>query len=502
MISSKMTRIAGAAILGTIVGTGPAYADIGLNSASPPAPAGSTRSIAVETLGIGGMRTVGGETYYEFVDSQFNLVHAIKPGVAAIPQMHVIYTLENMVFVSALTNGSLEVDNAPTAATLTAPAVFGTALTDADIVLVEGGAIGDTMARFTVGEGATAFLPAAVAKLTIGQIGLKATGAGDSTGSIKVSLRYTFAGGQTTTQIANLSNIVKTVKSLEEASVDTGVRNTVTLASDYKQFNGGAGMNATVGSLHINAETTDGTNILWGIGSTGLVQPLSLRAGNNIVRASPLTFSGDYSFVSNVTLDASPNCDTSNAESVVDKTGDTVTGWKTNLDVGTLINLRYLCIHVDGETVIPNTPPYTVTVNYEGLVGAAFGPQEKTFTLDSINRQGIDVYIPYLSTRADHNHRIVMRNRGSTSVQYSMTFQAERGTTPTAGDDATGTLAANTTTVLSLVRDDVVTLDGGTRTAAILNLESVAADVDVATVQFSREDGSTDTVMYTAGTSE
>ena len=102
--------------------------------------------------------------------------------------------------------------------------------------------------------------------------------------------------------------------------------------------------------------------------------------------------------------------------------------------------------------------------------------------------------IPFLTTWADYNQRIVVSNRSANEVPYWITFRPEDDVTYTPGMYATGMLAANSTMVLSAM--DVVTLEGRTRTAATFVAEAHSSQIDVATVIVNMMTGSTDTVNY------
>ena len=72
------------------------------------------------------------------------------------------------------------------------------------------------------------------------------------------------------------------------------------------------------------------------------------------------------------------------------------------------------------------------------------------------------------------------------------------GADDAAGMDATGMLAADSITVLSLRTDDVVTVGSGNSTSGTIIVEAQPGMIDVATVQTNRETGNTDTVVYSA----
>ena len=164
-------------------------------------------------------------------------------------------------------------------------------------------------------------------------------------------------------------------------------------------------------------------------------------------------------------------------------------------------NSANLCIQVrdtdDPDAVeIPEVvDPYTVTTTYEvGTTDAAFKPMGKTSNLGRIDRDGTTVRFPYLTTNDRYHQRIVILNRGG-MAEYRMSFMDEEGKMATPGMDALGMLAAKKTTVLSLRDDDVVMIEGGTRTSGTLIVEAQQGNISVATVLHNVSTGNTDTVV-------
>ena len=156
-------------------------------------------------------------------------------------------------------------------------------------------------------------------------------------------------------------------------------------------------------------------------------------------------------------------------------------------------NSANLCIQVrdtdDEDAVeIPEVvDPYTVTTTYEvGTTNAAFQPMGKTSSLGGIGRDGTTVRIPYLTTNDRYHQRIVILNRGGIA-DYRMSFMDEEGKMATPGMDAVGMLAAKKTTVLSLRDDEVVMIEGGTRTSGTLVVEAQPGNISVATVLHNQE---------------
>lgn len=91
-----------------------------------------------------------------------------------------------------------------------------------------------------------------------------------------------------------------------------------------------------------------------------------------------------------------------------------------------------------------------------------------------------------------------MVNNGDAAAAYMMEFVSEDGITVTPGAGSAGTLAANSTTVLHVANDDVMSLEGGPphRASAMLIIEAEEPNVSVATNQTNQSTGGTDTVVY------
>jgi hypothetical protein len=113
-------------------------------------------------------------------------------------------------------------------------------------------------------------------------------------------------------------------------------------------------------------------------------------------------------------------------------------------------------------------------------------------TIGTITRDGSTVDIPYITTFADYNQRIILVNRSSADAGYTIAFTPEAGVTAAGGTAATGTMPANSTLVLKAT--DVVTITGGTRTAGQIQIVATTGNIDVATTQVNLSDGSTDTL--------
>ena len=495
MISSKTLRIAGAAILGTLVGTGSAYAQIYNDGDGE-----IQREVTIANESLTTYTTVEGARYYNLAGyTSASVRHKLGVNVAAGQTARIDYAFENMVVVAD------DLLNVPAKLALFTTATGNTAAGGTPVIahITGGGAKANTIS-FSVTGGSAAIPSDTYVQLDIDQFGLLSSASGGTTGSVTMTTTYLVAGTPVTAS-ETLTDAFKTKNILTETAVPATPRADV--STGFTRFSAGTGASAaSVGTLQLSANRSDGGRGVVTQHSTGW-QPSTLDTGGNgdIVDSGTVEFAGDLSFVENVTIDASPDCDTSGATSLVENNEDR-TGkiWKSGADlaaVSDFASAQYICIHVDGDTVIPVTDAYTATTSYESLASAAFPPRGQTLTLGGVGRAGVNVYIPYLTTASGYNQRLVIRNRGSSAVRYSMTFQPEDGITASAGEMASGTLQPGTT-MLSVKNDDVVTLTGGSRTAATLNLETLGTSVDVATVQVNLSDGSTDTVTYTASTGD
>lgn len=282
-----------------------------------------------------------------------------------------------------------------------------------------------------------------------------------------------------------------------------------------------------LGVKEMHRQASDGANV-------DALEDIMLVGDNTETPAAPnstVSFSGDFSFASKVFLhgdddcgaatgDAHINDPNTDPETAADATdilmmegeGDdaVVAGTTSAVTVGTtgsptFDTAQHLCIMVadpTGEDAkrIPATSAYTAMGSYKGLADAAIGPMPEEQTLGMIERNGVTVVIPYLTTNEDYNQWLVMVNSGTAPARYEMTFTTAEGDTTeaTPGVLAEGMLEPGTT-VLSLRNDDVVGLVGRQRVSAEIVLEAQPQHISIATHQRNLATGGTDTVTYSSG---
>ena len=162
---------------------------------------------------------------------------------------------------------------------------------------------------------------------------------------------------------------------------------------------------------------------------------------------------------------------------------------------GSVAVMHYLCVTVSDDNMMRITEaPFTATVKYAAVSGAAFPRMEMTETVGMIDRNGTTVHIPYMTTYDGYNQRIVLSNRSSTEALYEISFRPEMGVTATPKDMATGTLMGNSTVTYKAT--DLVMLEGGSRTAATIDVVARPDDIDVTSVIVNKDGGGTDTVVH------
>ena len=82
---------------------------------------------------------------------------------------------------------------------------------------------------------------------------------------------------------------------------------------------------------------------------------------------------------------------------------------------------------------------------------AGWPPNAGEHALGSITRDGTTVHIPYLTTFADYNQRIVVSNRGANEADYWITFRPEDGVMATPGSSSCATRCPLSATIGRLV---------------------------------------------------
>ena len=408
-----------------------------------------------------------------------NVAGAIGLGGPSGTYVTVKFVLSGMVFSTAVVGGNLTIS----------PGSYASPSS-----LRSGGKVGDSDVSFIVTRSGNDAAATDVATLAIAQLGVKPGVPGS------VMMTVTDSVGDAEEHTASYTNAVRTMRALDENAMPMNL--VATVEERFKMFRGADGTPTTMGTLGsfmIGAKTT----FLDALAGDPVDLDTDIIATGD---ASSVTISGDFSFAEMAWLQDSAQCTVTDAtdlrqmkdEEVLDElmpqtlTADTLALFEAP-------GGQHLCISVlTGEeaVAIPATDPYMVTTKYGAATeNAGWPPNAGEHALGRINRDGTTVHIPYLTTWADYNQRIVVSNRGANSAPYWITFRPEEGVTATPNDMyAMGTLDGGSTIVLRAM--DVVTLEGRTRTAATFVAEAPSTQIDVATVIVNMMTGSTDTVNY------
>ena len=529
MLSKIPFRIAGAAMLGTValLGTNAANAAINLDATSTVKrdPAITYAMETVTTMVTG----KDGGTYYEVSNTNSSMDVYGKIGVGGVSGTvrTVTFTLHGMVFTAdsapALRVGVLDTQVVSDACATAAGAATS---------LRTGGAAGDSKVSFILdGTDVPARDATAIACLDVAELAVSANGGGVSM-KVADNLADPAMHESTYPGAVGLSTALAATRTAMEAKTFVADKyKTLGAMSDTEGM-----AYATVGKVAVSMMTdyhaAGGTRADEDVTMEDLFVASDTEAANDAARTtsipsteSTVTFMGDFSFASMVTMDDDMDCMAADADGTADAsppTGDLrmaeVNGVRDTTKLkpqplgamlGTLGNEdegvsmypgMYLCIHVlDKEhrdaMAIPEAGPYMAMFKFAGGTTDAKHPaMPMTLELGKITRDGTNVRIPFVTVNERHHQRIVIMNRGGEAF-YDMTFMVEDGRTAMPGADASGMLPAGKVTVLSLRNDDVVTVDGGTRTSANLSIEAEPSNISVSTIIHSPDTGNTDTVV-------
>jgi hypothetical protein len=373
----------------------------------------------------------------------------IGTGVTADNQVYVRFDLTNAKFVTPVVGADLS-----------------TSGTASSITVQQGGGAGQSFVIFQITAGVgdiaqTDSLSLALADLAVStSAGVTVSYAAYDTPSAAVN--QTAANRLASSSFANAITVANAL------TVDFDDSNVVAdVSTDFQEFVT-TGTTATLGTVEFVLDTD--ALLPTGTAVASLADVINDGAGE-----SALALTGDLSF----------GDWTIGALDVDEDTG------MVDVD-GAVANTVYdVVVTVDGATTI-NPGAYSLATDFVGVTDAVFGPADASGSLGNITRNGTSIQVPYLTTFADYNQRIVLVNRSNKAAPYSISFTEEAGVTATAGVKATGSIPANETLILKAT--DVVTIAGSTRTAATITVTAQEANIDAATTMVNLSDKSTDTV--------
>jgi hypothetical protein len=249
---------------------------------------------------------------------------------------------------------------------------------------------------------------------------------------------------------------------------------TATVASGFGEFaapaNVGAAASGTLGSLG----QLDVSDIL-GATTTVTAAMADTAAADYLTAAQTITITGDVS-VGTFTSQTGSDCTggTIACTKATDNASCAITATAAKADM-------FFCVTLAADDVL-GKGAYTVALGTDTGVAGSLG---------SVKYDTTTVEVPYITTYEGYNHRIFIDNRGATAAYYSTTFTSESGVTAVAGASGTGTLPANTMSVVKV--SDLVTLTGGTRGSATMEVEAQSGSIFVTSQIVDLGTGVTDT---------
>lgn len=455
MVSKKLLGLAIAAAFSS-----QAFAAVDFDNANP-----AKSKVAKQALVKTGKETISGADYYLVSQGlKFDTAITVKAGIGitAAQKRYVRVSLNGGYF--GATAGAL------TGTTLNA-------ISAADTKIVQGGNAKDKYVVYEVTGGSAGALQDEVLNIAAAALLVPAAGSIDITYAIYSTIDG--AAGDTPAGTPLKTKTVSAIVSITDGLTTTYTPGSTTADVDngFKQIVGKAvNVRSEIGKLTLAAaDAAKNTGA-----AVAVADIVDTAATKTVIK-------GDFS-VGDFSLSAD-NCTTAT-------TPLTPNTAKTQVEVtaAQLLAAPSLCISVpDFTKVIPAGDFSAVTTVGLGALDVAFTAAVPNGTVGSIARNGTTIQVPFLSTFADYKQRLVLVNRGSSDVPYTITFTSEEGTTATAGTAATGTLKAGKTAVLNST--DVVSITGATtRTAATVVISSPTGKIDAATTMVNVSDKSTDTV--------
>jgi len=421
---------------------------------------------------------------------QFNFGQNLPVTGATDPLIRVAFT--NATFTAIVDEGDFAAQQASAATT---PFASAGALAGATVVFtgVSDGTIGG---NFVVVSYENDLATTSTAEVTI-DIATATSGLLVTDVTKPVTVTYSLYPSTDTTAALNGNGTPLYTKTLDVVTFATGqnragsfasTKNTALVAKSFKEFGSTSAVVAAAGA--------DTGAVAGGkVASFGRVQHEAVLAASTVlgadsaavasatayVASGTATVTGDFSF-GNWHMSALGTCATASAATnalVIDAAKTAATVPALNYTTG-----QSLCVTVDGVALIPrNADGYKVTTSSNTALSGTIG----SIVYDTTN-----ITVPYITSFSGYNQRVYILNNGSTDANYTTTFQTETGTTATAGTMSTGTVPAKTLLVINSV--DMVTFEGTTRGAAVIEIEASTSAVESTTQTVNLSDGSTDTL--------
>ena len=322
------------------------------------------------------------------------------------------------------------------------------------------------------------------------------------------------------------------------SGIEIGIETGVAVADIEKDFLGFTSESASGGSRHLDNPSAPAVLGSIGVGARG-PDPAGRRApvyaarggrpvtAEDVIESVSVRIEGDMTFgmldlrtgtETDRCLATGPATRTSPGGGVVALSPPVCEVVVENLGIATLAHRedawgrRNLCVWLP-ERKATGTPVRIPIMFYQATVSVTppGGGEEvvRSGLVGEVRRSGARVEIVHLTASDRYDRRIVIVNRGGASVRYEfVAFAPAAGVTVVLTPEAAAqresglnTVAPGSLVVLPVAETLRITGtagagDGLPVTSATLSFNASECDIDVATVQFNRGDGSTDTVVY------
>lgn len=463
MVSKKILGVAIAAAM-----SAPAFAVIDMTAGTGGVGTGAVL-YAKESVTTG--QVSGGLVQLTAAGTELNTVADLGFGVSAGSHAFIRINLTNAKFKTAVVSGDLTLPGQ-------------TVDTNYVVTVAQGGAIGDDYVIFDV-TAVTA--QAQTQDIQLALAGLQVSPTAATTISYAHYSTSPNAVGQTGALATDSYAAISVANALTTTITATDrVANVSTTPTAFTQFVSPVSATASLGNVKF--ELAAGALDAVGVAVTTLAQVIDTAATK-----STLAVTGDLSFISGTdAATTQPNLTFGGVNS------DLATPGTNTVSTAKLSDLSGITLAGAGNDVVItatsaiNAGSYSLTFTPTAIATAAYGAATASGALGTITRSGTTIQVPYLTTFADYNQRLVLVNRGASAAPYTISFTEEAGVTATAGTMASGTLAANETKIIKAT--DIVTLAGATRTAATVVITAPTTTIDAATTSVNLSDKSTDTV--------
>lgn len=249
---------------------------------------------------------------------------------------------------------------------------------------------------------------------------------------------------------------------------------TATVASGFGEFAAPANISATASGSLGSLGLLDVSDVV-GATATLTAAGATTNAASYLTAAQNIVITGDVS-VGTFTSQTGADCTggTIACTKATDNASCTIAATAAQADM-------YFCVTLAADDVISKGSYSAAAATDTGVAGA----------LGSVKYDTTTVEVPYITTYEGYNQRLFIDNRGSTAAYYSTTFTSESGVTATAGASGTGTLPANTMSAVKVA--DLVTLTGGSRGSATMEIEAQSGSIFVTSQIVDLGTGVTDT---------